>query len=152
MLSGGVVGRVQNVLGVDEAASTNNSAPGSFSGGGYSSSSSGDGGGVVGGSDADADDGSLDASAEAISTGRGRRRISTVEGGKDAPAAAARSARPTRAFRAERVQGRSWSLEGGEVVARGAKGEEILGAAAGGSSDFDGRRGLGGRRGRGGRR
>jgi len=56
-----------------------------------------------------------------------------------------------RKFRAERVQGRSWSLEGGQVIARGPAGEEITGAA-GGRSDFGGRRGRGGRRGTGGRR
>lgn len=159
MLSGGVVGRVQSIQGVDEAASTN-SVPGSVSGGGYSSSdSTSSDGGVVGGSLSDAGGGDLHAS-----TAPGHRQIPTVGGGEGAPAVAAaaaapsgdaaptRSARPIRTFRAERVQGRSWSLEGREVIARGAGGEEIPGAAAGGSSDFDGRRGRGGRRGRRGRR
>lgn len=163
MLSGGVVGRVQNIPGMDEAAeavSTHNVPAGSFSEGGYTSSTSSSNG-ITGGSDDGADDSSLDGS-KALSAGRGRRRMSTVAGGEGTPAAAAatvtpapaRSARPIRSFRAERVQGRSWSLEGGEVVTRGATGEEVLGPAAGGRSDFDGRRGRGGRRrgGRGGRR
>eukprot|EP00903_Cladosiphon_okamuranus_P014392 g13360.t1 len=138
MLSGGVVGRVQTIPGVDEAAvlSASHVPAGSLSGSGYSSSRSsssssksgdGDGGdddGAMVGSIADVENGRLAAST-AISTGRSRRRTTTVVGSEDAFAAAAaapalaRSARPVRTFRAERVQGRSWSLEGGEVVAGG---------------------------------
>lgn len=150
LLAGGVVGRVQNIPGVDNAAVSTVVEAGLHEGVGYSSSSSSsrsDAGG-------DANDGNLVASG-AIDTGR--RRAPATEEGEDTPAAAAapaapvHSARPPRKFRAERVQGRSWSIKGGEVVVSGAGGEEIPGAAGGGASDFGGRRGKG-RRGRGGRR
>lgn len=158
MLAGGVVGRVQNVAGVDEATPrTSTDMPVADNAGGYSSSSSSTGGGS--GDDAGAVIDPRVVASTTIGT-TSRRRASPVERqGSGSPVADPVAAappprpRPIRNFRAERVQGRSWSLEGGEVVARrGVGGEEITGKAAGGASDWDGRRGRGGRRGSGDRR
>ncbi|CAM9199632.1 unnamed protein product [Scytosiphon promiscuus] len=153
MLAGGIVGRVQNISGEDDGPE-----PGGRDTGGYSTSTSSGGGG----SDADLDDArgilSPRVAAAGTAVGTGRRQMSTIGVGETddpptaarAPAAApARSARPIRKFRAERVQGRSWSIEEGEVVARGVGGEEIPGGTAGGATSLGGRDGRGGRRGRG---
>lgn len=161
MLAGGVVGRVQNITGIDGTEPTHGNA-GLNSAAGYSSSGSSNGRNGV---DSDRIDPAIVASS-AIGAGRGRRD-SPVEGVTSVAAAAAdatttvasaaaaastpaRSSRPIRKFRAERVQGRSWSVEGGEVVARGAGGEEIRGGgdAFDDGAGFDRRRGKG-RRGRG---
>lgn len=152
MLAGGVVGRVQNISGVGAAEPTPgnagvDTAAGYLSGSSYSN---------AGGSGVDS---RVDPAIVASSTvgTRRRRRDSPVErvahaatAVDSAVSAPARSSRPVRKFRAERVQGRSWSIEGGEVVARGAGGEEIRGAgdAFDDGISFDSRRGRG-RRGRG---
>ena len=158
MLAGGVVGRVQNIAGIDGAEPIPGYA-GLNTAAGYSSSGSSNGSNGV---HSDRIDPAIVASS-AIGAGR-RRRDSPVEGVTSAAAAAAdatttaasaaaaaptpaRSSRPVRKFRAERVQGRSWSVEGGEVVARGAGGEEIRGGgdAFDDGASFDRRRGKGGR-------
>lgn len=155
MLAGGVVGRVQNIAGVDGAtplpsAEVLNTAEGYVSDGGRSTSSSNSGfDGVV--------DSTLVAST-AIGTGR-RRRIPLEKANPRAAAPAALGARvtagapapPARKFRADRVQGRSWSIEDGELVARGIGGDEIRGpdAAIDENAGFDRSRRGRGRRGRG---
>ncbi|CAN0361676.1 unnamed protein product, partial [Laminaria digitata] len=125
MLAGGVVGRVQNIAGIDGAEPTPGNA-GLNTAAGYSSSSSSSNG-------SNGVDNRIDpaiVASSAIGTGQ-RRRDSPLEGASPAAAASdsttteasaaaaapARSSRPVRKFRAERVQGRSWSVEGGQVVA-----------------------------------
>ena len=138
MLSGGVVGRVQTVLGSETAPAARSGSPA-------------DSGTVTMDFDSSDDssnernclpDGTSSSVLAASTTiGAGRRRRVPFEGqtqgrgadptspGARAPGNAA-STRQVRKFRADRVHGRSWSIEGGELVARGMGGEELTGADA----------------------
>lgn len=77
---------------------------------------------------------------------QGRRRVplSTAPRACTPPTLPLTPQNVRRAFRADRVQGRSWSLEGGELVARGVEGE-VLGELESGFTnnwgDVDGARG-----------
>lgn len=155
LLTGGVVGRVQNIAGFDATETHAGAARSNTSAGEHPSSSS-----------SDHDDSRFrlnedpgqkfehaprTSDAAGIDSTRQRRVLAeetTASASSRAQAAAgARSEHPVRKFRADRVQGRSWSLEGGELVARGEKGEELRGAGAA----IDERLGFDRRRGRGGR-
>lgn len=162
LLAGGVVGRVQNIAGGVDAAETHSGATArsTTSAGDYPGSSSISSGHDDSSSSVDSNVGARQTSERiprASSNATRQRRVLTEEASASASsgaqAAAATAAprptgtRPVRKFRPERVQGRSWSLEGGELVARGEGGEELRGEGA----TIDERAGFDRRRGRGGR-
>lgn len=128
MLSGGVVGRVQNIVESEAPLTTSveTDAPPS------DHLKSNKGGGASDHEDATSN------SVRAVSTTinkRGRRRApagvkSDYQTGKFRAPESNVSTKQVRKFRAGRVVGRSWSIEGGELVARGEGGEELLGADA----------------------
>lgn len=154
LLTGGVVGRVQNIAGLDAtethtgASTSNRSARDDPS----SSSSDHDDSRFESNEDAGQIFEHSPRTSDATTSSSPRQRVlaeeTTASASSGARAATtARSERPVRKFRADRVQGRSWSLEGGELVARGEGGEELRGegAAVDERSGFDRRRGRGGR-------
>lgn len=130
MLSGGVVGRVQNIVGPKAPLTTSVRTD--------TPRSEHVNGNKMGGDHEDA----ITNPGLAVSTTigkRGRRRASAGVKG-DYQTERLRfsvrdpetnvSTKQVRKFRASRVVGRSWSIEGGELVARGEGGEELSGADA----------------------
>lgn len=177
MLSGGIVGRVQSVRGTHTAEANLESTSDAQRRGRYSSSS----GSTCSSCEDSTEESSYfplrpTTSTSTIGTGRRRRNPPSSPTTTSHPAAAGATSpapavpaipelpRQRRTFRADRVQGRSWSIdEKGELVMKGEEGEVVRGDSAApdesprfrGFGDFDGGRRSGkgrGRRRRGGKR
>lgn len=128
------MGRVQNVVGSEAPPTTgvrtDTAPPEHLNGSKSSSESGGDHGGSI--------TSTVLAASTTIGKGRRRRAPAGVKGyhqtdklksGVRAPESDV-STKQVRKFRAGRVVGRSWSIEGGELVARGEGGEDLSGADA----------------------